>query len=302
MSVLRNTLFAALLALGLGCSQEPPKGTDAAGKSQAAAQPDGNVSVEPKDGGSAAKGGPEAGAPKTEPPIADDPNLGKVTGGSGQEYTLRVNVPSGWKRTYTFTVDTFIDPRALKPGDPLLKTAPVYSTVKVVGEMEVKLASSGGGRWNFVNTPKILSAVGTGSWKQQADEMLKAPPEPQKYTWDERMRNVNIAKEEYVDPLTNTLNGLLPKNPVKVGSSWSYKPFPKATIDSKVRVEKVETISGIETLKLNIDTPSATEGEKSQFIVWLEPKTGMYVRTELHIGGNQKGLVSKNDFIQTLKK
>ena len=296
MSFARTTILAALFSLAWGCSSPPP----ATSSSTTSTTGGKTATPDPKGETPPVKAGPE-GAKPNEKPVPEDPNLGKVSGGTGQSYLLRLNVPAGFKRTYTFTVDTFIDPRALKADDPARKTAPEYSTLKLVGEMLVSATSVNNGRWSFINSPKVLSAVGTGSWKQQADDMLKTAPEAQKYIWDERMRNVNIDKEEYADPLTNTLNGVLPKDPVMVGSTWSYKPFPKATVLSKVKVEKVETISGIETLKLNIDTPSATEGEKSVFLVWIEPKTGFYVRTELHIGGSQKGLVSKNDFVQTIK-
>ena len=131
---------------------------------------------------------------------------------------------------------------------------------------------------------------------------MSKPQENQDFTWDQNMHNVNIAKDEFVDPLDNTLNGLLPKTPVKVGSTWSYLPFPNAAILTKVKVEKVEVIQGIECLKLVIDTPSGNPGDKSDFLVWLDPVTGMYVRCELHTKGNMNGMVSINDFVQTLKK
>ena len=292
MSRFTQLSLAFVLSFAIGCTSATTEKTDKAPESTST-------------NNSTSEGAPDPNKlpTKTTPtPEAEDPNAGVVKGGEGQEYTLRLNLPTGFKQVYTYSVDTFIDPRNLKADDPQRKIAPEYSSLKSTGEMEIKLESASKGTFTLVNTPKVATAVGTGSWKQQADEMLKNPNPPQKYTWDERMRNVNIGKEDFVDPLTNTLNGLLPKGPVKVGSTWTYKPFPKATVMSNVKVEKVDVVSGIETLKLSIDTPSATEGEKMQFLVWINPKDGMYVRTELHIDGTQKGLISRNDFVQTIKQ
>lgn len=236
-------------------------------------------------------------------PKPDDSKLGVVMGGAGKEYNLKLKMPVGWTRAYTFGCETFIDPTKLKADDPMRKTAPEYSTLKASGEVVFTVKAINNGVYEIENKTKVTSAIGTGSWKQQANEMVSEAQPVRSMFWDANMRNIKAKEtEESLDPLTNTLNGLLPKGPIKVGSKWEYRPLSQAMKNSKVTALAIETVAGIETIKLKIEQPVDNPGDIFEFLVWLDTATGMQVKSELHMYGNIKGLVSKNDFVQVIKK
>ncbi len=238
----------------------------------------------------------------TNDPKPDDSKLGIVKGGNGSTYEIKLSAPVGMTRTYTFQDETFIDPSKLKSDDPMRKSAPEYSTLKAAGEVVLVVKSIKDGITEIENSTKITSAVGTGAWKAQAADMMKNQQPVHSFYWDSSMKNVKgSAAEENLDPLTNTMNGMLPKGPFKIGSTWEFRPLSNAKVNSKVTAVSTEKINGLDTIKFKIEQPVDNPGDVFDFFVWLEIKTGMQVKSELHMYGNLKGLISKNDFVQVMK-
>lgn len=219
-------------------------------------------------------------------------------------YLLRVKDSPGSTWQYTYSVRTNADPSKLPPDHWMRKIMKGRTEASVDGWAEMKVVDVKGGQTTFEYTATVTKAVGTGPWKSQGEEMMKNPKNTSRFTWDERMRNVNIDKPEgYADPLTNSFHTMLPKDPVKIGSKWTYVPFPTYTGDkeAKAEVKALEKIRGVDCLKIEILLPSVTKQEKNLFTCWINPENGRYLKVTTHSEANQEGCVTVNDFVQELK-
>jgi len=212
---------------------------------------------------------------------------------------LRIKEEAGSKWKYTYVMNTFIDPKGMTPEDAKKHGIPGYGSAEVKGTLDMEVKSVKDGKTTFYKISHTSSATGKGIWKEQAEEMMKEKPLPTTYTWDERMTNVNIAKEEYADPMTNSLHTLFPKDPVKVGTEWEYQPFPAATKKSKAKVVAIEKLHGRDTVKIAMNIPGVV-GDENTLTVWFDPKNGRYLKFESLSKSSLKGQVSENHLIQDL--
>lgn len=246
------------------------------------------------------------GAKPADQKLAPTPEKPQVfaapTEGTGPKYVLRLkDVKVGDTWNYTYVVKTFADPKNLKTTDKNLQNIKEYMEATVVGTVEVKVKEIKNGQWTFTKTNKVSSAKGTGLWKQQADEMLKGKPDVADYTWDERLTNVNIDKQAYVDPMTNSMHTLFPKEAVQVGSTFEFQPLPGSKTTTHVKVAALEPVAGVDCLKFEMQLPASIEGEVNKMVVWIDPKTGIYRKVQMDSSSSQDGLKVENHFTQDIK-
>lgn len=241
--------------------------------------------------------------PKTSETTPATPQVfAAPTPGSGPEYTLRLrDLKEGDVWHYTYEVRTFADPKNMKTKDKNLQSIKEYMEANVKGTVELTLKTIKDGKYTFGKVNKTTSAKATGLWKDQADGMLKAKPEVAEYTWDERLTNVNIEKQAYVDPMTNSMHTMFPKGPLQVGSTFEYQPLPGSKSTTKAKVLALEPVGGVECLKIETLLPASIEGEVNQMLIWIDPKTGIYRKVQMDSSSKQDGLLVENHFVQEIK-
>jgi hypothetical protein len=239
---------------------------------------------------------------KTNPAPVQAPVMAKPTPGTGKSYLLRIKESQGNKWSYVYNVKTFADPKGLAPDDPMRKSLAEYSEAVIAGTMTMEVISAKDGRTTYRKSATVEKSIGKGVWKKQADDLAKEKPKDVIYTWDEKMANVDIGKNEDVDPMTNSLHTLFPTDPVQVGSTWEYRPFPEATVNSKAKLEAVETVDGVSTLRIAVTFPPSQEGEVNTMKVWIDPTNGRFIKIQTDSTSTAKGLRAENHLVQELKR
>lgn len=218
--------------------------------------------------------------------------------GSGKSYLLRVKEKPGSKWSYKYKVKTFVDPKNLTAAKKVELGVPDYGSAEIDGVINLEVKSVKDGKTTFLKTGTKTAMKGTGIWKAQAAEPIKPDP-PSSYIWDEMMTNVTLTDGDYKDPLTNSFHKLLPKDPVKVGSSWEYKPFPDNPAMATAKVVGEEKMHGRNTLKLMLTLPGVP-GDKNTMTLWLDTETSRYIKVDMLTVSNFEGLVSENHLVQEI--
>ncbi|MBS1721501.1 MAG: hypothetical protein JSS66_00675 [Armatimonadetes bacterium] len=213
---------------------------------------------------------------------------------------LRLKEKPGTNYKYTYTVATFADPTHIKKGSKMLGAVKTYSRADLTGEVDVTVKDLKDGKYTYATVNKVLTSAGKGDWKQQAEEVLKNPPEKAEWQWDDRLHYVK--KDTVLDPMTNTLNGMFPDKEVQSGSTWEYFPFEGGKLPVKAKLEGEDTVAGMKALKITLEVPATNEGDINTMSVWIDPSNGRYLQIHLKSASNQDGFNIENDFMQTIKK
>lgn len=220
--------------------------------------------------------------------------------GSGKSYLLRVNEKPGSKWSYKYNVKTFVDPKNLTAAKKVELGVPAYGSAEIDGVINLEVKSVKDGKTTFLKTGTKTAMKGTGIWKAQAEEKIKPDP-PSSYIWDEMMTNVTLDTGDYKDPMTNSFHKLLPKEPVKVGSSWEYKPFPDNPANATAKIVGEEKMHGRDVLKLVLTLPGVP-GDKNTMTLWLDPVTCRYIKVDMLTISNFEGLLSENHLVQEISE
>ncbi|BCW96044.1 MAG: DUF6263 family protein [Fimbriimonadales bacterium] len=198
--------------------------------------------------------------------------LMSLNAATSQEYTLKLNVKEGDTFKYRMTMEIDFG------GQNLLATTTVTNKVLKVeenGNVEVESASG-----------ELIIKFGDQEMPQPAPPATKMTYKP----------NGEIAKMENAQgPLpTNASSTFFPDKPVKVGDKWSNttkgqngSPDIETTYEL-VGTEKVADIESVK-VKVSVRAVNAKEGEgfSGSGHVWIDPKTGMLVKSEMQIKGWQ---------------
>ena len=216
------------------------------------------------------------------------------------EYLLRIKETPGSKWSYTYKLTTFADPKGMTPANAKKRGIPEYSSADITGTVDMEVKEVKDGKTTFNKVGKTTSAKGTGVWVAQANDLMKAAPDVATYVWNAQCGNANIEKGEFYDPMTNSFHDLFPKEPVKVGSTWKYKPFPEHKDSATAKVLAVEKAHGRDTVKIEIDLPGMP-GDKNTMTVWIDPSNGRYLKVDMLSVSNIEGLKSENHMIQDIK-
>lgn len=189
-----------------------------------------------------------------------------------QEYTLKLNVKEG--DTFKYRMSMEID----FGGQNLLATTTITNKVlKVEENGNIQMESASG---------EMVIKFGDQEMPQPASPPTKITYKP----------NGEVVKMESVQgPLPSNIgNVAFPDKPVKLGDKWSH------TIKGQNGVPDIETtyeligtekIAESEALKMKVSARAANakegEGFSSSGHIWIDPKTGMLIKSELQLKGWQ---------------
>lgn len=185
-----------------------------------------------------------------------------------QEYTLKLNVKEGDTFKYRMTMEIDFG------GQNLLATTTITNKVLKVeenGNVEVESASG-----------EMLIKFGDQEMPQPALPASKITYKP----------NGEIAKVESMQGAlpTNISGTFFPEKPVKVGDKWSNTTKGQngsSDMESTYELVGTEKVGDTEAVKVKVSirTVKAKEGEGFSGFghVWIDPKTGMTVRSEIQL-------------------
>ncbi|MGE0000891.1 MAG: hypothetical protein AB7F50_06925 [Fimbriimonadaceae bacterium] len=211
-------------------------------------------------------------------------------------YTFRYSDPAGTVVNYKFELTAKSDPSGVKDPKTWPKRLLEPSSMDVSGTMTIKVDAADDKRITVKSWSKPGTAVGTGFGKGDAADYIAKGIEYQEYDVDQQRKF--LRQDSVQDPMTNTLNGLFPKEPVRVGDKWEYKPFPQ-DVPAKATFQKMEAVAGVDAAKIYIDVPSGTSG-KTHMIAWIDPKNGRLVKAEIVSVVDQDGMKFHSTFTQTM--
>lgn len=186
-----------------------------------------------------------------------------------QEYTLKINVKEGDTYKYKMTMDIDFS------GQQVVFSATLINKV-------IKVDSEG----NYTMESSQEEAV-----VKFGDQEMPAPPGPAvKATY--RPNGALLKLESESNPTSgNFTNITFPDKPIKVGDKWEHE-FQPSKDSPKIKFEyeavAVEKINDTETVKIKLKGKSIDEKESSTSFdghAWIDPKTGMMVRTVMTIKG-----------------
>ncbi|OYT73118.1 MAG: hypothetical protein CFK49_02095 [Armatimonadetes bacterium JP3_11] len=187
-----------------------------------------------------------------------------------QEYTLKLNVKEGDVFKYKMTMDIDFG------GQNVTVTMPITNKV-------LKIEESG----NIV----MESAAGEMLIKFGDQEMPQPAPPASKITYKP---NGAIEKAESAQGglPANNFNAAFPDKPVKVGDKWSHTIKGQngaPDIVNTLELVGVEKLGEAEVLKIKVTLRTAdtkeSEGFSGDGFNWIDPKTGMLVKSEISVKG-----------------
>jgi hypothetical protein len=189
-----------------------------------------------------------------------------------QEYTLKLNVKEGDTFKYRSSMDIDFG------GQSVLATVTI--TLKVL-----KVEENG--------NIQMESASGETVIKFDDQEMPQPAPPATRITYKPNGEIVKMESAQGMLP-SNIGNVAFPDKPVKLGDKWSH------TIKGQNGVPDIETtyeligaekIAESEALKMKVSARAANakegEGFSSSGHIWIDPKTGMLIKSELQLKGWQ---------------
>jgi len=189
-----------------------------------------------------------------------------------QEYTLKLNVKEGDTFKYRSSMDIDFG------GQPVFVTTTVTNKVVKVeenGNIQMESASS-----------ELIIKFGDQEVPQPASPPTKITYKP----------NGEVVKMESAQgPLPSNLgNVAFPDKPVKLGDKWSH-PIKGQNgvpdIETTYELIGTEKIAESEALKMKVSAraTNAKEGEgfSSSGHIWIDPRTGMLIKSELQLKGWQ---------------
>jgi hypothetical protein len=188
-----------------------------------------------------------------------------------QEYTLKLNVKEG--DTFKYRMSMEID----LGGQSVLATTTITNKV-------LKVEESG--------NVQMESALGEMIIKFGDQEIPQPAPPATRITYKP---NGSVAKVDGGDAMMQQMNAaqmVYPEKPIKVGDKWSETvkhPAGELKIDYEfVGVEKVGEVEALK-IKTTARTVNAKEGESysADGFNWIDPKTGMLIKSELQLKGWQ---------------
>ena len=188
-----------------------------------------------------------------------------------QEYTLKLNVKEG--DTFKYRMSMEID----FGGQSVLATTTITNKVLKVeenGNIQMESASS-----------EMIVKFGDQEMPQPAPPATKITFKP----------NGSVAKVDGGDGMMQQMNAsqlVFPDKPIKVGDKWSETvKNPNGEIKIENEFVGVEKVNDAEALKIKTTgrLVNAKEGEgfSADGFVWVDPQTGMVVKTEVRIKGMQ---------------
>lgn len=219
-----------------------------------------------------------------------------LVGCNRASYTLRYTDPAETTVNYTYELAATSDPSGVKDPKTWPKRLLEPSSMNAQGVMTVTVAAADDKRLTIKTWNKPGTTTGTGFGKTDAEEFLAQGIQYQEYSVDHLRRF--LKKDEVQDPMTNTLNGLFPEGPVRVGQTWKYSPFPQDG-PATAKFEAEETVAGVKTARIYIDVPSGTSG-KTSMTVWIDPTNGRMIKSMIKSEVDQDGMKFNSTFTQVV--
>lgn len=189
-----------------------------------------------------------------------------------QEYTLKLNVKEG--DTFKYRMSMEID----FGGQNLLATTTITNKVlKVEENGNIQMESASG---------EMVIKFGDQEMPQPASPPTKITYKP----------NGEVVKMESAQgPLPSNIgNVAFLDKPVKLGDKWSHTIKGQngvPDIETTYELIGVEKIAESEALKMKVSARAANakegEGFSSSGHIWIDPKTGMLIKSELQLKGWQ---------------
>jgi hypothetical protein len=189
-----------------------------------------------------------------------------------QEYTLKLNVKEG--DTFKYRMSMEID----FGGQSVLATTTITNKV-------LKVEESGNVQMESASAEMVI--------KFGDQEMPQPAPPATRITYKPNGEIVKMESAQGLLP-SNIGNVAFPDKPVKLGDKWSH------TIKGQNGVPDIETtyeligtekIAESEALKMKVSARAANakegEGFSSSGHIWIDPKTGMLIKSELQLKGWQ---------------
>jgi hypothetical protein len=144
------------------------------------------------------------------------------------------------------------------------------------------------GYYKIDRVTKNTRADGTGFGKDQAKEMMeKDKPFADSVRLSELHQYPDTS--ELSDPFTNGLNGLFPKDPIKIGDFWEYDAFRSGN-KTAAALEGVDEVQGVRCLRLELKFPALAEGSDDRMWVWIDPETGWVEKAVLRSVSDAHGI------------
>ncbi len=237
------------------------------------------------------EGKPTSGQTATRKPTALPP-------APPEGYLLRVKETKGTKFTYKWTNDASSRPSDAEWEKKLPAPYNKPGSMNVQGTLTWEVADVKDGVYTFKSVSDTTEGTGVGHGVEQAKEYVDRAPTPQTIKVNERW--TKPSEDDFYDPLTNSFHRLFPEKPVKVGDSWTYKPFPQAK-DAKATLVGAEEVAGRKALHIKVDLPGAFPSSKDVLNIWVDPTNGRIVKVDMLNTQDEQGLYVENRYVQEIK-